>query len=219
MRNLVKGVVIVAALSCGFATRAAAQTCTPNAGPFCIDKVIAPTNGNPANNSGLAPGAATVADPNGSTKELGPLNGSSTKILPIHTAVPPMLALTNPNGQVDLNAIWTQTAPAGNGDIWFYFAWSRDASSGSGFMSIELQQNKVSAACTYATQTPAQLIAGCNPWANRKAGDFILLWDQQGGSRDIYKRVFSPGWECAGAGSSNSPRQCRRRVQHRRVPR
>ena len=99
--------------------------------------------------------------------------------------------MTNPNGQVDLNTIWTQTAPAGNGDIWFYFAWSRDASSGSGFLSIELQQGQVSAACSYATQTPAQLIAGCNPWANRQAGDFILLWDQQGGSREIYKRVFS----------------------------
>ncbi len=68
--------------------------------------------------------------------------------------LPPTLGLTNPNGQVDLNTIWTQSAPASHGDIWFYFAWARDKNTGSGFLSIELQQNQVSAACAYDTASP-----------------------------------------------------------------
>jgi hypothetical protein len=35
------------------------------------------------------------------------------------------------------------------------------------------------------------LVANCNPWANRKAGDFMILWDQQGGSLDLFLRIWS----------------------------
>ena len=35
------------------------------------------------------------------------------------------------------------------------------------------------------------LIATCNPWANRQAGDFMILWDQQGGSKDLYLLTWS----------------------------
>ncbi len=52
-------------------------------------------------------------------------------------------------------------------------------------------QNPAPAACAYDTATDAQLIANCNPWANRKAGDFMILWDQQGGSQDLYLRTWS----------------------------
>ena len=52
-------------------------------------------------------------------------------------------------------------------------------------------QNPAPAACAYDTATEAQLIANCNPWANRKAGDFMILWDQQGGSMDLYLRTWS----------------------------
>jgi hypothetical protein len=52
-------------------------------------------------------------------------------------------------------------------------------------------QNPAPAGCAYGTATDAQLIANCNPWANRKAGDFMILWDQQGGSKDLYLRTWS----------------------------
>ena len=179
-RPIVTRSVIAIALIAGLATRASAQN------PFSIDGIITDTN-----NSGVPPGALKTADPNDGSKELGPINGSSTKIGVINTAPRPMLGLTNPNGQVDLNTIYTQTATAVNGDIWFYFAWARDSNTGSGFLSIEFEQAPVGPGCNYATASQASLIANCNPWANRQAGDFILLWDQQGNDRTIYKRVFS----------------------------
>ncbi len=185
MKRVIGSVAVVLAVTWGLSVRGVAQdACTVNAGPFLSDGILTLTN-----NSGVL-GAQMVTDPNGNGKELGPLNASTTKIGVIHADVPPTLGDTNPNAQVDLNTIWTQSAPATDGDIWFYFAWARDSANGSGFISIELQQNQVSAACAYATAPTADLIASCNPWANRSAGDFILLWDQQGGSRDIYKRIF-----------------------------
>ena len=185
MKRVIGSIAVVLAVTWGLSLRGAAQdACTVNAGPFCIDGIITLTN-----NSGVL-GAQMVTDPAGNVQELGPLNSNTTKIGVIHSDAPPTLGTTNPNSQVDLNTIWTQSAPATNGDIWFYFAWARDKNTGSGFISIELQQNQVAAACAYATAPEADLIASCNPWANRSAGDFILLWDQQGGSRDIYKRIF-----------------------------
>ncbi len=153
--------------------------------PYKIDGVVTDTD-----NSGVGNGALKTPDPFGNVKELGPINGSNTKIGVIHSAVPPMLGLTNPNSQVDLRAIWTQTVVSG-GDQWFYFAWTRDANNGSGFLAIEMQHQALSPACAYDAKTTAELIAGCNPWQNREAGDFLILWDQSGSSTDVYKRVFS----------------------------
>jgi hypothetical protein len=105
----------------------------------------------------------------------------------------PTLGLTNPNGQVDLRRAWLDTerdTAAPNHD-WLYFAWERDANSGSGFIAYEFMQDPAPAACAYDTATEAQLIAACNPWANRRAGDFLILWDQQGNSLDLYLRTWS----------------------------
>jgi hypothetical protein len=149
-------------------------------GPFDID--------------GTVPDAGTtnLPDPFGNVKELGPINSNSTKIGVIHTAPLPMLGLTNPNAQVDLRQAWLATVKdPGTGDTWLYFAWERDSNSGSGFIAYEFMQNAAPAGCAYDTATDAQLIANCNPWANRKAGDFMILWDQQGGSRDLYLRTWS----------------------------
>ena len=52
-------------------------------------------------------------------------------------------------------------------------------------------QDPPPAACAYDTATQDQLIAGCNPWDNRQAGDFMILWDQQGGSLDLFLRTWS----------------------------
>jgi hypothetical protein len=105
----------------------------------------------------------------------------------------PTLDLTNPNAQVDLRRAWLDTerdTAAPNHD-WLYFAWERDNNTGSGFIAYEFMQNPAPAGCAYDTATDAQLIANCNPWANRKAGDFMILWDQQGGSKDLYLRTWS----------------------------
>jgi len=176
-RFLIFAVPILFALT---ATRASAQN------PFAIEGTVTD-----AANSHVTGSALKTVDPSGSAKELSPINGSTTKVGVIHNAPLPVLGSTNQNPQVDLNAVWTQTEKAANGNLWYYFGWSRDSASGSGFISIEFQQNAAPAACDYANKTEAQLIAGCNPWANRKSGDFLLLWDQQGGSTVIYKRVFS----------------------------
>ena len=104
----------------------------------------------------------------------------------------PTLGLTNPNGQVDLRRAWLDTErDTATSHDWLYFAWERDANSGSGFIAYEFMQNPAPAGCAYDTATDAQLIANCNPWANRTAGDFMILWDQQGGSMDLFLRTWS----------------------------
>src|SRR5688500_4092056 len=89
--------------------------------PYVIDGVV------PAN--GTVSGPEQTNDPFGNVRELGPVNSNATKVGVIHSATPPMLSFTNPNGQVDLRRIWTQTTRAANNDIWFYFAWERDANT------------------------------------------------------------------------------------------
>jgi hypothetical protein len=149
-------------------------------GPFNIDGVVPDA------------GATNLPDLFGNVKELGPINSNATKIGVINSAPLPMLGLTNPNAQVDLRQAWLTTAkdPA-TGHIWLYFAWERDSASGSGFIAYEFMQTPAPAGCAYDTATDSQLIANCNPWANRKAGDFMILWDQSGGSRDLVLRTWS----------------------------
>ncbi len=149
-------------------------------GPFTIDGTIPDPN------------TTELPDPFGNVKELGPKNSNVTKIGVIHGAALPMLDTTNPNGQVDLRRAWLDTErDTGTQHDWLYFAWERDANSGSGFIAYEFMQNAAPAGCAYDTATDAQLIAACNPWANRKAGDFMILWDQQGGSKDLFLRTWS----------------------------
>ena len=157
-------------------------------GPFTIDGVVPDA------------GATELVDAFGNVKELGPKNSNSTKIGVVHTATLPMLDPTNPNAQVDLRRAWldTERDSATNHD-WLYFAWERDSNSGSGFIAYEFMQKAAPAGCAYTTATEAQLIANCNPWANRDGdtdgtgpdiGDFMILWDQQGGSKDLYLRTW-----------------------------
>lgn len=150
-------------------------------GPFTIDGNVPDA------------GATELPDPFGNVKELGPKNSNSTKIGVIHSAAVPMLDTTNPNGQVDLRRAWLDVerdTAAPNHD-WLYFAWERDNNTGSGFIAYEFMKNPAPAGCAYDTATEAQLIANCNPWANRTAGDFVILWDQQGGSKDLFLRIWS----------------------------
>ena len=148
-------------------------------------------------NAAVVPGGdadQTLPDPFGSGQagqELGPLNSNTTKISVIHNDAVPTLGLTNPNGQVDLRNGYLGSASDSDGDDWIYFGWERDANNGSGFISFEFMKNAPPAACGDYTASQATLIANCNPWANRTAGDFMIFWDQQGGSKDLYLRTWS----------------------------
>ncbi len=146
------------------------------------------------------PGAVGFADDSGNTKELGPINSNTTKLGVINTDALPTLGTSNPNGQVDLVNVWFDTKTSANPDFpadptapenidWLYFAWERDSTHGSGVIAIELQQQAAPAACDY-TADPADLIANCNPWANRSAGDLLLIWDQVGNDIEISVRTF-----------------------------
>ena len=182
MKRTVVAMLMGAFALSGVSAREASAQCDP-ASPLCKGGVFV-IDGNIPDT-----GTLQTIDPAGSTRELGPLNGNDTKVGVINAAIPPMLGVTNPNGQVDLNAIWTRTALGTDGHVWFYFGWARDANTGSGVLSIELQKSGIPPACDYSSSN-ATLIAGCNPWSGRSDGDFLLLWDQQGGAKTIAKRVF-----------------------------
>lgn len=143
--------------------------------------------------------ADAAEDPEGNVKELGPLNQSTTKIGVIHNDAVPTLGFTNPNGQVDLRRAWVTSEKDGDGDDWVYFAWERDNESGSGFIAYEFMRADAPAVCDDYDPTDTAIVNGCNPWANRDGdsdgagpdvGDFMVLWDQQGGSRDLYFRKW-----------------------------
>ncbi len=133
-------------------------------------------------------GATVFDDPFGAVAELGPVNSNLTKLGVINTAVPPMLSMTNPNAQVDLRRVWLDTNIVGN-DVWLYFAWERDSNTGSGVIMYEFQKSEPPAECDYSL-TNAELIAACNPWANRAPGDLIIVWDQKGKTINIIIRTF-----------------------------
>jgi hypothetical protein len=146
--------------------------------------------------------ANNLDDDQGNVQELGPLNSNTTKIGVIHNDAVPTLGTTNPNAQVDLRQAWLDIKREGGKD-WLYFAWERDKSTGSGFIAYEFMRNAAPAACAYETATDQQLIDNCNPWANRQGGapatattpaipgDFMILWDQQGGGLDMKLRIWS----------------------------
>ena len=148
-------------------------------------------------------GAEEFSDPHGSVQELGATNGNSTKLGVIHQASPPMLDFTNANGQTDIVTIWLDTAVDSDGDTWLYFAWERDASSGSSVIAYEFQQAGLPEGCDYNTEeTPpidmelaetageTDLIDNCNPWGLRQKDDFQVVWDFKGGATEIILRNF-----------------------------
>jgi hypothetical protein len=96
-----------------------------------------------------------------------------------------MLSNTNPNPQVDLRRIWIGSSLFNN-EGYLYFAWERDSKNGSGVVMFEFQQDPVPAACDYKDVN----VNTCNPWANRQAGDFVIVWDQSGSTINIIKRTF-----------------------------
>jgi hypothetical protein len=165
-------------------------------GALAVPMTVLAADG-PWNIEGSVPDVRTppvpeLSDDFGNVKEVGPLNSNTTKIGVIHSDAVPTLGETNPNAQVDLRRAWLSVErETSTGDDWLYFAWERDKNTGSGFIAYEFMQNPAPAACDYDEATPEELIADCNPWANRQAGDFMILWDQQGGSLDLFLRTWS----------------------------
>ena len=111
-------------------------------------------------------------DPVGSIAELGPINSSQTKLGVIDSAPTPMLGFTNPSSATDIATIWLDTRKDPTGDIWLYFAWERDATTGSSSISYEFQSEPADPACDYsaiaqvqpASATETAMINSCNPW-------------------------------------------------------
>jgi len=176
--------------------------------PFSIEGTITaasnsgvtavPANANPpCVITGGSTQACMITDPDGSLKERGPINSNTTKMGGINTAPTPMLGDTNPNSNTDLNTVFSQVKKASDLDLWYYFAWIRDA-TGTGFISVEFQHNPVDAGCIKPNSTPVVVdysLDTCNPWKGRQGGtggnaDFLILWDQSGSSTDIIQRNF-----------------------------
>jgi hypothetical protein len=144
--------------------------------------------------------ACEFEDPNGNSHELGPKNGTTTKIGVINTASLPMLGFNSVAPKSDLNVVYFETATDSNGDLWLYFAWERDNNTGSTVIGIELGEDEPPPACDFSAagidqvqpQSAAEtnLINTCNPWANRQADDKMLVWDQVGGAITISLRTF-----------------------------
>ena len=170
--------VVSCIVAIGLAAALGSATIAEN--PFLIDGVVT----DESNSKAVGEGAKDT-DAHGNTRELGPVQGSTTKFPVIHGATPNMLGLSNPNGQTDLHEIYTQSQKDASGNAWFYFGWSRDSNSGSGFISFEAHQT----ANDCASYSPEDL-ADCNPWSPRTAGDFVIFWDQSGSSTNIYLRVW-----------------------------
>jgi hypothetical protein len=149
-------------------------------GPFTIDGAIPDS------------GTTELPDIFGSTKELGPLNSNTTKIGVIHNDAVPTLGLTNPNAQVDLRRAWLDTerdtAPEPRLAVLRVGARLQQRQR---LHRLRVHAERGPGGCAYDTATDASSSANCNPWANRTAGDFMILWDQQGNSKDLYLRTWS----------------------------
>jgi hypothetical protein len=173
------------------ASRASAA-CDPTAlaGPFCIDGDD-PGNHHPT--SGLA-GQTNATDPLSASgvKELSATNGNIYKLYNINYATPPgVLNLVSMPDKVDLVNVATQSAlDTSTGHLWFYFAWTRSTTAGSGFITVELEKNGLNITnCNYGAVTDftnakdpgiVALIANCNPWAGRQDNDLLISWNQVG---------------------------------------
>ncbi|MDN4483854.1 hypothetical protein [Demequina lignilytica] len=153
------------------------------------------------------------ADPEGNSKELGPINGNAYKLQAIHDTAVPVLGMTNPNPGTDMTDAWIATATV-NDHLWGYFAFVIESFS-TGQSAWEFMHDGAPADCAYpdleitaANPDPsisaaeaAALIDDCNPWENRQGqitsggvvtqpGDFFIVADYQGNTVKLGKRIW-----------------------------
>ncbi len=179
--RLVAGLAAALLLVTGYsATNSPTAAAVSTYGGWSIDGTVPPLDTEPV--------VSSFTDPSG-TAELGPINSNTTKVNVINTAPLPMLGMTSVPAKTDFKEVWVGTNPV-SGHLWFYFGWQRAAFTGSGYITIEFGKSAPPEACDYVNKTDSELIATCNPWANRAAGDFMLVWDQTGQSRVVTVRSY-----------------------------
>jgi hypothetical protein len=136
--------------------------------------------------------AQNFDDPEGNTKELGPINGKDYKVLTIHDTPTPVLGKTNPNAGTDMTQVWVDSAADSESDIWGYFAFEIESFT-TGQSAWEFMKDPAPEGCDYS-QSDAHLVENCNPWENREAGDFFIVADYQGNSVELRLREWArPG--------------------------
>ena len=110
-----------------------------------------------------------------------PINGASTKLNVIHLDEAPTINVgTMGTPKSDLCQVWMNTETVGD-DFFLYLAWERFSDNGTTIVFWEFHQDELECAST---------AEDCNPFAGRQAGDFLLIYDFEGGAARIYIRVF-----------------------------
>lgn len=150
--------------------------------------------------------AVRFDDPFGNSAELGAINAKYNKVgvINLHTptASSPTLGYTDVNPGNDLSGIWLDTNIVEN-EIWLYFAFERESSS-TGQIGFEFQADAAptigNAPVLYNElvyiEPPGpdaytqSVIDAWNPWGNRQAGDFSLVFDTQGRELRIVLREY-----------------------------
>ena len=189
MRRITDTTIAIAlALTFGVATRASAQSCTatgPNAGPFSIDGCV-----KAASNSKLAGDAIAVIDSQWGHK--GAWSDQRQRHEDGHHQQRPNTDArpdeSKRSGGPEYHLHGNDAPERTFGRIsGIYFGWKRDSNNGSGFVSIEFRRME----CQRAHRDERLWRTKCNPWSGRQTGDFLILWDQQGGSTEISIRFFN----------------------------
>ena len=171
------------------------------AGGFNIDGDVLGTGGEEVD-------ASFFADPSGNSTELGAVNANYNKVGNIHSHVSttdnPTLGYESINPGNDLSGVWLDTNVDANGDVWLYFAFQRFSGS-TGQVAFEFQQAATppvnGGAVDYdsldLTDPPGadsytqSVIDSWNPWGNRQAGDFMVVFDTQGQNLNVVLREFN----------------------------
>jgi uncharacterized repeat protein (TIGR01451 family) len=132
-----------------------------------------------------APGQVQYDDPAGAGKELGPVGG--LKVAELHGPRPETLTPVATSDKSDLKTVWLDISQDAAGVPWLYLAWERISNNGSVVVVYEFQKGGgAPTGCVWTA--PA---TSCNPWRQRVAGDFVIVFDYQGlGVSKVWKRDF-----------------------------
>jgi hypothetical protein len=179
----VSAVTLVASLSALFVPSLASAAPPPAGtwGGYVIDGVLVPD---------VSAGMVTFDDPSGAVKELGPVGG--LKLNELHEARATTLTDQATSDKSDLLNVWLDVNQDAAGVAWLYLGWERVSKNGSVTVIHEFQKNGQPASC----KPGPSFEASCNPWVGRQVGDFVIVFDYQGGVSKVWKRDF----EADGAG-------------------
>ncbi len=129
----------------------------------------------------LDPGTTTIPDDCNVQKEWSPINGAPQQLGVIQKDVPPTLGLVAINNARDLCSVNLGSEISG-GNFFLYLAWERFTNQGTWAGMFEFHQQEL--VCTTGDAT-------CNPFNPRTDGDFIIVFDFQGNTDEVYLRVWN----------------------------